>query len=396
MATGAAPAMSFKWYDRRWIPVLLLILFFPVGILAVWANHRFSRWTKVILTALVPFLLVVGLSHRAAVRRNVTEADALWDAKRQEEAVPRYKKLVSENLVSLEPADRRRSFERIINFELARGANAEAAHFIDAAVASGTPLALESPEGAAMFAAAQARGKQAQVPSSGEDRMPGDIIALARQHYAGARVKEVAGSLNGKPTGHVGAIYVFIDELGLGRFHGDEQNFAVCIFPPEKCAVLQDASEERLLHNPIFVALSRDDRMTSKTDPATETAYKGEPVIDQTVFVTFFWNEALAGLPKAGADGAPRAAGQPPEASGNPDKNPAYAKAYRQGYRVGQARRQEAIGKPDLLKVLIDISKSEGTALAEKQGYSAQSNLDGYWGFYGGYTDGVAGLQSRF
>ena len=39
-----------KFYNTSWFGVLMLILFFPVGLYLIWKNNYFKKGTKIILT----------------------------------------------------------------------------------------------------------------------------------------------------------------------------------------------------------------------------------------------------------------------------------------------------------------------------------------------------------
>lgn len=45
--------MKQKWYDKKWLVILLLVVFYPVGVYALWKNKGFSLPAKVLLTAIL-------------------------------------------------------------------------------------------------------------------------------------------------------------------------------------------------------------------------------------------------------------------------------------------------------------------------------------------------------
>ena len=48
-----------KWYDNKGTVFLLLFVFFPAGLYALWKNSKFSMISKVVLTAIVIILIVI-------------------------------------------------------------------------------------------------------------------------------------------------------------------------------------------------------------------------------------------------------------------------------------------------------------------------------------------------
>lgn len=48
-----------KWYDNKLVVYLLLIIFFPVGLYALWKNNSFSKGVKIGLTTVVVFLVII-------------------------------------------------------------------------------------------------------------------------------------------------------------------------------------------------------------------------------------------------------------------------------------------------------------------------------------------------
>lgn len=45
--------MKQKWYDKKWLVILLLVVFYPVGVYALWKNKDYSLPAKVLLTAIL-------------------------------------------------------------------------------------------------------------------------------------------------------------------------------------------------------------------------------------------------------------------------------------------------------------------------------------------------------
>lgn len=49
-----------KWYDNKAVVIILLVVFFPVGLYALWKSKSFSTMTKGIITGVVFLLLIVA------------------------------------------------------------------------------------------------------------------------------------------------------------------------------------------------------------------------------------------------------------------------------------------------------------------------------------------------
>lgn len=45
--------MKQKWYDKKWLVILLLVVFYPIGVYALWKNKDFSFPVKILLTAIL-------------------------------------------------------------------------------------------------------------------------------------------------------------------------------------------------------------------------------------------------------------------------------------------------------------------------------------------------------
>ncbi|MHC4800319.1 MAG: hypothetical protein ACYTF1_27065, partial [Planctomycetota bacterium] len=139
-----------RWYDRNAIVILLLVIFFPVGLYALWKNRHYSKKMKVIVTGCVALLLLISVGLKEATKQTIEEADSLWVSGQQDVAVAKYKQMVSENLNFINEDDRPRVFERIIEYEMAHGNKSTAQHFMEKAVSLNVSLAIVSPEASAM------------------------------------------------------------------------------------------------------------------------------------------------------------------------------------------------------------------------------------------------------
>lgn len=57
--------MSKKFYEQTWFIVLILIVFFPAGLVLVWTNKQWSQKGKIIATVIVAVLVILGLGGRS-------------------------------------------------------------------------------------------------------------------------------------------------------------------------------------------------------------------------------------------------------------------------------------------------------------------------------------------
>jgi hypothetical protein len=53
-------ATTQQWYDKIWLVILLCILFFPVGIYALWKNKSISKGWKIIVSIIVISLIIIS------------------------------------------------------------------------------------------------------------------------------------------------------------------------------------------------------------------------------------------------------------------------------------------------------------------------------------------------
>lgn len=68
MAAMEPAASPVKWYHRPgWVLVLLFVVLGPLGLPYLWGSPRFSRWAKIVLTA-------IELAYTAMLLGTVVEA----------------------------------------------------------------------------------------------------------------------------------------------------------------------------------------------------------------------------------------------------------------------------------------------------------------------------------
>ena len=50
------------WYQKKPVIIVSLVLFFPLGLFLMWKYANWSKRTKLVITGLVAFLLIIGRS----------------------------------------------------------------------------------------------------------------------------------------------------------------------------------------------------------------------------------------------------------------------------------------------------------------------------------------------
>ena len=53
-----------RWYDKKWLVHILLVLFFPVGIYALWKSRTLPKWWKITGTVIVALILVAAMDKQ--------------------------------------------------------------------------------------------------------------------------------------------------------------------------------------------------------------------------------------------------------------------------------------------------------------------------------------------
>lgn len=49
-----------KFYQKGWFVVLMLFIFFPVGLILMWANKNFNKTTRIVITSVIGVLIIIG------------------------------------------------------------------------------------------------------------------------------------------------------------------------------------------------------------------------------------------------------------------------------------------------------------------------------------------------
>lgn len=173
--------------------VVLMIVFFPVGLYVLWKNSRYTTKTKGIVTVVVALLVVIGMGAQAAAQKSLDEADALWNAGNQIEAVAKYKALLESNLDVIKEADRPRVFQRVIECEFKRGERSTAQHYIGKAKSLKLAIISDIPEVQNMIEPPPPpprsnAGRQAQPPSDTNDTEPAAKQGVTRATYDAIKI----------------------------------------------------------------------------------------------------------------------------------------------------------------------------------------------------------------
>jgi hypothetical protein len=66
---------SNTWYEKTWLAILLCVIFFPVGLYALWKNPSIGKFWKIVITAIIAIILIasIGSSDKKSTTSSVTE-----------------------------------------------------------------------------------------------------------------------------------------------------------------------------------------------------------------------------------------------------------------------------------------------------------------------------------
>lgn len=76
---------DYKWYDRKWVVILLLIVFFPIGFYALYQNQTFSTTVKWSISGVVILLIVIGSLSEEPETTTSTNTSETQDAQKQDD-----------------------------------------------------------------------------------------------------------------------------------------------------------------------------------------------------------------------------------------------------------------------------------------------------------------------
>lgn len=64
---------SNVWYEKTWLVVILCIIFFPVGLYALWKNSSISKGWKIGVTAIIALIVIANLGDKDKASATSTE-----------------------------------------------------------------------------------------------------------------------------------------------------------------------------------------------------------------------------------------------------------------------------------------------------------------------------------
>ncbi|WP_395051595.1 hypothetical protein [Flavobacterium sp.] len=70
---------SNVWYEKTWLVVILCIIFFPVGLYALWKNSSISKGWKIGVTAIISLIVLANLSSNDKTSTTSTETQKVID-----------------------------------------------------------------------------------------------------------------------------------------------------------------------------------------------------------------------------------------------------------------------------------------------------------------------------
>jgi hypothetical protein len=75
MENSTTPA---KWYDKTWLVIVLCIIFFPVGLYALWKNGSISKGVKIVVTVIISLIVLtqLGKDKRTGSANNVSSVSS--------------------------------------------------------------------------------------------------------------------------------------------------------------------------------------------------------------------------------------------------------------------------------------------------------------------------------
>ncbi len=62
-----------KWYDNKFLVHLLLLIFFPVGLYALWKTDTIAKWWKILATVLIGLIVIASLGDDTSTEKSTTE-----------------------------------------------------------------------------------------------------------------------------------------------------------------------------------------------------------------------------------------------------------------------------------------------------------------------------------
>lgn len=77
-----------KWYSSTGFVILMLVVFFPVGLFLMWKEKKFNQWVRIAVTAIFAIAIISGASDDSSSKNSVDTKQATVQASTQEQAKP--------------------------------------------------------------------------------------------------------------------------------------------------------------------------------------------------------------------------------------------------------------------------------------------------------------------
>lgn len=65
---------SNAWYDKTWLVIILCVIFFPIGLYALWKNSSISKGWKIVITSIIALILISNLRDKEKTPLRSTES----------------------------------------------------------------------------------------------------------------------------------------------------------------------------------------------------------------------------------------------------------------------------------------------------------------------------------
>ncbi len=62
-----------KWYNKKWLIILLCIVFFPVGLYGLWKSNIFSKGWQIGITAFIALCIIFNFANKSENKNDKTE-----------------------------------------------------------------------------------------------------------------------------------------------------------------------------------------------------------------------------------------------------------------------------------------------------------------------------------
>ncbi len=72
------------WYEKTWLVILLCILFFPVGIYALWKNTSITKGWKIGITAVIAFMVIVNIGGNGEKSSNSAKEQSIQEVEQSD------------------------------------------------------------------------------------------------------------------------------------------------------------------------------------------------------------------------------------------------------------------------------------------------------------------------